>query len=152
MVECFNPEARGLEQPFHDTLHNIGSQIGRFLKHAQAEGAVRRSEARKAAILEAALDAIVTIDHEGKVLEFNPAAERLFGRPPADRPRPALSALIVPPASHDAFRQAVIGCVTPPSSLPHPSAEGECSGPAFGKRLELSLKARAGRSSQPSWR
>jgi PAS domain S-box-containing protein len=31
------------------------------------------------AVLEAALDAIITIDHEGRVLHFNPAAERLFG-------------------------------------------------------------------------
>jgi two-component system sensor histidine kinase/response regulator len=37
------------------------------------------SEARKAAILELAPDAIITMDHEGKILEFNPAAERIFG-------------------------------------------------------------------------
>ncbi len=36
-------------------------------------------EARHRAILEAALDCVVTIDHEGRVLEFNPAAERTFG-------------------------------------------------------------------------
>ena len=32
-----------------------------------------------AAILDAALDAVITIDHRGCVLEFNPAAERIFG-------------------------------------------------------------------------
>lgn len=33
------------------------------------------------AFLEAALEAIVVTDHEGTVVDFNPAAERLFGRP-----------------------------------------------------------------------
>ncbi|HEV8613382.1 MAG TPA: PAS domain S-box protein, partial [Gemmatimonadales bacterium] len=45
----------------------------------RAERAIRESEAHKAAILETALDGVITIDHEGKVLEFNPAAERMFG-------------------------------------------------------------------------
>lgn len=44
-----------------------------------AEEAVRESEARKSAILEAALDAVITVDREGRILEFNPAAERIFG-------------------------------------------------------------------------
>jgi hypothetical protein len=34
--------------------------------------ALRQSEARKTAILEMALDGIITMDHEGKVIEFNP--------------------------------------------------------------------------------
>ncbi len=45
----------------------------------QVEIALRESEARKAAILEAALDGIVTIDHKNTVVEFNPAAEQIFG-------------------------------------------------------------------------
>src|SRR5712692_4434996 len=40
---------------------------------------LKASEARKAAILESALDAILTLDDEGKILEFNPAAEQIFG-------------------------------------------------------------------------
>jgi PAS domain S-box-containing protein len=44
-----------------------------------AEEALRRSEARKSAILETALDAIVTIDPAGKIIEWNPAAEKIFG-------------------------------------------------------------------------
>jgi len=40
---------------------------------------LRLSEARKTAILDSALDCIVTIDHEGLITEFNPAAERTFG-------------------------------------------------------------------------
>jgi PAS domain S-box-containing protein len=46
---------------------------------AAANEELRRSEARKDAILSSALDCIVTIDHEGCITEFNPAAERTFG-------------------------------------------------------------------------
>ncbi|HVS50757.1 MAG TPA: PAS domain S-box protein [Opitutaceae bacterium] len=45
----------------------------------QGEEALRRSEARKAAVLESALDAIISVDQEGKVIEWNPAAEKTFG-------------------------------------------------------------------------
>ena len=39
----------------------------------------RELAAHHSAILEAALDCIITIDDQGRVLEFNPAAERTFG-------------------------------------------------------------------------
>ena len=40
---------------------------------------LRQSEARKGAILDTALDAILTIDHLGTITEFNHAAEKMFG-------------------------------------------------------------------------
>ncbi|MDB4964956.1 MAG: h16 [Myxococcales bacterium] len=63
----------------------------------EAARALQASEARKAAKLAAALDAILTIDHTGAIVEFNPAAELVFGYARADaigRPFEAL----VPPA------------------------------------------------------
>lgn len=45
------------------------------------EAALRDSESRKSAILESALDCIVTMDEAGRITEFNPAAERTFGWP-----------------------------------------------------------------------
>jgi len=43
------------------------------------EQALIESEGRKDAILKSALDCVVTIDHEGKIIDFNPAAEQTFG-------------------------------------------------------------------------
>ena len=40
---------------------------------------LRESQALMASIIESAPDAIATIDHQGVVSEFNPAAERIFG-------------------------------------------------------------------------
>ncbi len=43
-----------------------------------AEEALAASEALKRGVFESALDAVITIDTAGRVLEFNPAAERTF--------------------------------------------------------------------------
>jgi len=65
--------------------------------HRQAEAALRASEARKAAIFEAALDALITIDAEGTVVEWNSAAERMFGHSAAEAVGRDMSELIIPP-------------------------------------------------------
>lgn len=46
---------------------------------AEAHRAIRESELRTAAILACAGDPFVVIDGEGRILDFNPAAERVFG-------------------------------------------------------------------------
>ncbi len=47
----------------------------------QRKGAkeIEASEARKTSILETALDCIISCDHEGRIVDFNPAAEKTFG-------------------------------------------------------------------------
>ncbi len=67
-------------------------------EQVQAEQALRISEARKATILEVALDCIITIDGDGRIVEFNPAAERTFGYARLDVLDKAMADLIVPPA------------------------------------------------------
>lgn len=47
-------------------------------KRKQAWDALGESEARKRAIMQAALDGIITIDHEGRMIELNSAAEKIF--------------------------------------------------------------------------
>ena len=48
--------------------------------HKKAQDALASSEARMHAILEAAVDGIISIDERGAIQTINPAAERLFGR------------------------------------------------------------------------
>lgn len=91
----------------------------------RAEEEMSRSEARKSAILEAALDCVITIDHEGKVVEFNPAAERTFGYRREEIVGKEMAELIIPPAYRRAHREGLARYLT----------TGD--GPVLGKRLEL---------------
>ncbi|MBL8828591.1 MAG: response regulator [Planctomycetaceae bacterium] len=52
----------------------------RAIQHRQRQWR-DENEARKSAILESALDAIVSVDAAGNVVEFNRSAERIFARP-----------------------------------------------------------------------
>src|SRR5205823_5709398 len=83
-VECLKRGA--VDFLLKDRLARLGQAVSQALDQARrrdeqrrAEAALRESEARKTAILETALDAIITIDHHGRILEFNPAAEAVFG-------------------------------------------------------------------------
>jgi PAS domain S-box-containing protein len=63
----------------------------------QAEIVLQQSEARKNAILESALDGIITIDAAGHIVEFNPAAEQIFGYRREEVQGRPLTELIIPP-------------------------------------------------------
>jgi PAS domain S-box-containing protein len=68
---------------------------------------LKQSEARKTAILDSALDCIVTIDHEGRITEFNPAAERTFGHRREDVVGKQLADIIIPPSFREQHRQGL---------------------------------------------
>src|SRR5207244_404219 len=94
-------------------------------ERVQAEAALRDSEARKGAIVESAIDGIITIDQEGKIIEFNPAAERLLGHPRTAAVGQLMADLIIPPSLRERHHRG----------LAHYLATGE--GPVLGKRLEM---------------
>jgi PAS domain S-box-containing protein len=79
VVEFYARDSRPPDPELLHALVAIGGQIGQFIERKRSEDALRQSEARKAAILENALDAVITIDSEGRIVQFNPAAERIFG-------------------------------------------------------------------------
>ena len=66
---------------------------------------LRQSEARKGAILDTALDAILTIDHRGTITEFNRAAEKMFGYSRAEAMGREMAQLIIPENQRDAHRE-----------------------------------------------
>jgi len=74
---------------------------------ARSRAVLAESEARKAAIVEASLDAIVTIDAAGIVLEFNPAAEHIFGYPRATAVGARLQDLLVPSSLREAHAAGI---------------------------------------------
>ena len=87
---------------------------------------LRRSEDRFRATVEAALDCIVTMDEQGRVLEFNPAAERCFGYRRQDIIGKSLADYLIPPDLRD---QHIAG-------MQRYLQQG--AGPYLGKRIEIS--------------
>jgi PAS domain S-box-containing protein len=69
----------------------------------------RTSEAHYKALIEMAADAIVSIDHEGKVILLNPAAKEIFGYGQAEAVGKNLEELIVPEQSRDLFHACLSG-------------------------------------------
>jgi two-component system, chemotaxis family, CheB/CheR fusion protein len=76
-------------------------------------------------ILDTALDGIITMGADGRVLEFNPAAERLFGFSRQEAVGKELAELIIPPRMREQHRRG----------LGHYLKTGE--GPVIGKRIEI---------------
>jgi PAS domain S-box-containing protein len=67
---------RRVRERTNDLVSSNDALRAKIAEHERAAAALRASEARKAAILETALDCVITMDHEGKIVEFNPAAEK----------------------------------------------------------------------------
>ena len=65
------------------------------------------SDTRMAAILETALDAIIVMDHTGRVQEWNPAAERTFGYTREEVLGREMAELIIPPSLRERHRQGL---------------------------------------------
>lgn len=96
-------EARGV--PVRDENGTITEWVGTntdVTERAQAEADLRASEARKSAILETAIDCIITIDHRSTILEWNPAAEKVFGFTREQVQGRHLPELIIPPSLREA--------------------------------------------------
>ncbi|MCS6520897.1 diguanylate phosphodiesterase, partial [Burkholderia thailandensis] len=66
------------------------------LRLGQAEGPLAISEARARAALVAVRDAVIFTGPSGRAECMNPAAERLIGKPAADRPGPPPLTRILP--------------------------------------------------------
>jgi PAS domain S-box-containing protein len=107
VIEFFTGEPRQLDPDLLRTMTAIGDQIGQAVERRRDTEALRAKEARHRAMLDAALDCVVTMDHEGCVVDFNPAAERTFGYSAADAVGRDMADLIIPPELRERHRRGL---------------------------------------------
>ncbi len=85
----------------------VGDRFALAIERIRLDEAAREEEQRKGAILEAALDCIILMDHEGLITEFNPAAQRTFGYSRAEAVGRSLADLLIPPALRERHHQGL---------------------------------------------
>ena len=72
-------QARAFSATDVDFLLAVANVLATAMDRARDEQALRQSQARNQAILDTALDSIITVDHEDRIVEFNQATEQTFG-------------------------------------------------------------------------
>ena len=97
VIEFFAGEPREPDADLLATMVALGDQIGQAVERRRDAEALRAKEARHQAMLDASLDCVITMDDQGRVVDFNPAAERTFGYSAAEVAGQDMAALIVPP-------------------------------------------------------
>jgi PAS domain S-box-containing protein len=60
-------------------LQAVANVLAEAVKRQRAEEAVRRNEAWLGSLINTTQDAVISIDRQGRIVLFNPAAERIFG-------------------------------------------------------------------------
>jgi len=110
--ETIEEESVYLEQYNEALVHKLEDKIAQLVEanellereiteRKRVEETLRESESLKSAILKSSLDAIITVDRNGKIIEFNPAAEKIYGCSRESAIGKELSDMIVPSPSPD---------------------------------------------------
>jgi PAS domain S-box-containing protein len=107
VVEFFTGEAQGLDTELLETMAALGDLTGQAVERRRDAEHLSAARTRHQAMLDVALDAVISIDDSGRVIEFNPAAERTFGYSAADAVGRELAELIVPPELRERHRRGL---------------------------------------------
>jgi two-component system cell cycle sensor histidine kinase/response regulator CckA len=99
---------------------------------ARAMAALRAGQARMQAVVDSALDCVITIDQAGRVVEFNPAAERTFGYPRDSVIGQDLAELVIPPPLREGHRRGLRECLD------------TGAGPLLDRHVELTAQRNGG--------
>ena len=84
-------------EPFAACCANILEAQRNVQRRQHTEDTLRSSESHMRAIVEGALDAVISMDHEGVITGWNPQAERIFGWTASEVMGRLLADTIIPP-------------------------------------------------------
>jgi PAS domain S-box-containing protein len=118
-TRSFNAIARRLREEWEQATEDNA-------RARAAEARLQQSEERTRLIIHSALDAVIAIDPEGRVAEWNPQAAAIFGWSRDQTIGKRLSEVIIPEKHREVYEKG----------LQRYAAEGE--GPLLNRRIELS--------------
>lgn len=101
---------------------SLEAEIG---ERKQVESSLRESQERTGAIIDSALDGVIVMNHEGRIVEFNPAAEQIFGYSPDEVIGRILGEVIILAKLREGHQRGLANYL----------ATGV--GPVLGKRIEI---------------
>ncbi|NTU41602.1 MAG: PAS domain S-box protein [Nitrospirales bacterium] len=114
-------------------LTKTNEQLSRSVaEHRMTAEALRESEERFRGIASAAMDAIIHIDNDGRIVYWNPAAERTFGYSSNEATGQDAHAILAPQRYHDTCRAGFA------------SFRFTGQGPVMGKTVEFIAKRKDG--------
>lgn len=96
------------------------------LERAPSDEALKESEEKALAIIEATTDAVIMIGNDGKIIYWNKSAEKIFGHASADALGREVHTLIAPPAYQEAYSRGFA------------NFKKDGQGPAVGKTFQFS--------------
>ncbi len=91
----------------HDAFGRVIRLVGAhtdLTEIKKREAILRRNIAMRRAVTDGALDAIITTNQDGRIVEYNPAAETTFGHVARDAIGADMAGLLFPPGQRDTFR------------------------------------------------
>ena len=107
VMEFFSREPQHLEVDLLRMLGTIGSQVGLFIERTEVEAALRENEERTRLIIDAAIEAVITMDADGTITEWNAQAETTFGWSHQEAVGRNLAAVIIPPRHREAYERGL---------------------------------------------
>ena len=111
----------------------LGELSREIARRKEAEASLQHSEEWNRTIVATSYNGFIGADAEGRIIEWNPSAERIFGWPRAQALGRSLSGLIVPPALRPAHEAGMRRCL----QTGH--------GPVLNSKLELPALTASGR-------
>jgi PAS domain S-box-containing protein len=126
VVKAFNTMSSSLQRTSEKLKDSIASR-------EQIMATLERNTVKSQAILSASLDAVITFDENGMVIDYNEASERIFGWQPDEIIGKDMAKYIIPSKMREAHNK----------TIQHYLASGE--GPIFGSRIQLSVLHKNGR-------
>lgn len=113
---------------------------------------LRETEERNHDTVQSALDAIISIDHEGRIIEFNPSAEKVFGWTRDEVLQKELSEVLIPERLRASHRHGFATLVASESKRPAPRRMALPALRADGLEILIELTlARLGHSVPPCY-